>query len=122
LVYALGGVLLAIPFDVGSLSTKGGPVPIVEGVRRSAVAASATAAAQFSVSSTGTLVYVPDPVNLLGAGAQILAIFDRKGAGAGEPLKLPRIVQCASRLARRQVGGVRDRGRTGGQHLGLRDW
>ena len=36
LVYALGGVLFAVPFDLPRLAVTGGPVPIVEGVRRSA--------------------------------------------------------------------------------------
>ena len=35
LVYALGGVLFAVPFDLRQLAVTGGPVPIVEGVRRS---------------------------------------------------------------------------------------
>ena len=35
LVYAQGGLLFATPFDPGRLSTSGGRVPIVEGVRRS---------------------------------------------------------------------------------------
>ena len=34
LVYALGGVLFAVPFDVRRLEVTGGPVPVVEGVRR----------------------------------------------------------------------------------------
>ena len=35
LVYALGGVLFAVPFDLRRLAVTGGPVPIVEGVQRS---------------------------------------------------------------------------------------
>ena len=35
LVYALGGVLFAVPFDLPRLAVTGGPVPIVEGVKRS---------------------------------------------------------------------------------------
>ena len=34
LLYALSGVVLAVPFDLRSLQVSGGPVPIVEGVRR----------------------------------------------------------------------------------------
>jgi serine/threonine-protein kinase len=35
LVYALGGVLFAVPFDLPRLAVTGGPVSIVEGVKRS---------------------------------------------------------------------------------------
>jgi serine/threonine-protein kinase len=57
LVYALGGVLFAVPFDVRRLEVTGGPVPVVEGVRRAAVAG----AALFGFSDTGSLAYVPGP-------------------------------------------------------------
>ena len=55
LVYGLNSVLFAVPFDVDSREVTGGPVPLVEGV----TAASTTGAVQFSVSSTGSLVYDP---------------------------------------------------------------
>src|SRR5207249_4414905 len=58
LVYALGGVLFAIPFDAARLQVSGGPVPIIEGVRR---AGGGTGTAHFSVSPTGSLVYIPGP-------------------------------------------------------------
>ena len=35
IVYALGGVLFAVPFDLPRLAVTGGPVPVVEGVKRS---------------------------------------------------------------------------------------
>ena len=35
LVYAIGGIVFAVPMDVRRLEVTGGPVPIVEGVRRS---------------------------------------------------------------------------------------
>ena len=57
LVYALGETVLAVPFDTTSLSIRGGPVPMVEGVRRQTGATSAPA--QFALSSEGTLAYVP---------------------------------------------------------------
>jgi len=83
LVYALGGVLYAVPFDPQRLQITPGPVPIVEGVRR---ATAGTAAAHFSVSDTGSLIYVPGPAGT-SAGQQELALIDRKAAV--EPLKLP---------------------------------
>ena len=54
LVYGLNNVLVAVPFDVDSREVTGGPVPLVDGVRESAVGAS-----QFSVSANGSLVYIP---------------------------------------------------------------
>ena len=55
LVYVLDGTLLAVPFDADALEVTGGPIPMAEGVR---TAGSTTGAAQFSVSETGSLVYV----------------------------------------------------------------
>jgi len=48
------GALFAVPFDLKRLEVTGQPVPILEGV----VPAPANAGAQFSVSETGSLVYV----------------------------------------------------------------
>jgi dipeptidyl aminopeptidase/acylaminoacyl peptidase len=84
LVYARGGVLLAIPFDARRLATQGGPVPIVEGIKRSD--GNQTGATHFSVSKTGSLVYVPGPA-FTSAAQGDLAFCDRKGAI--EKLKLP---------------------------------
>ena len=56
LVYGLQNVLLAVPFDVGSRAVTGGPVPLVDGVR---LATGGQGTAQFSVSATGSLAYVP---------------------------------------------------------------
>jgi serine/threonine-protein kinase len=77
-----GGTLLAVPFDVKRMQLTGQALPIVEGVRRGG----GNTIAQFSVSETGTLVYVPGPP----AGSSVqqdLALVDRKGGV--EPLKLP---------------------------------
>ena len=83
IVYALGGVLFAVPFDLRHLNVTGGPVPIVEGVSRSNTSTSGVA--HFSVSSTGSLVFVPGPASTL--SAQDLALIDRNGPP--QPLKLP---------------------------------
>jgi serine/threonine-protein kinase len=84
LVYALGGVLFAVPFDLRHLSVTSGPVPIVEGVSRSNTGS--TGVAHFSVSSTGSLVFVPGPASA--SSAQLdLALIDRNGTP--QPLKLP---------------------------------
>ena len=76
IVYALGGVLFAVPFDLRHLTVSGGPVPIVEGVRRGLGAGSAVA--QFAFSSTGSLVYSPGPVTTSGAQRD-LVLVDRTG-------------------------------------------
>jgi Tol biopolymer transport system component len=86
LVYAVGGVLFAVPFDPTRLQVTGGPVPILEGVRRSI--GGATGVAHFSVSQTGSLVYLPGPVSTAG-GPWDLALIDRRGNI--EPLNLPSI-------------------------------
>jgi serine/threonine-protein kinase len=83
IVYALGGVLFAVPFDVRRLEVTGGPVPVVEGVRR---ATGGAGFAQYAVSDTGSLVYIPGPVSTSAAQSD-LAMADRKGGV--EPLKLP---------------------------------
>lgn len=85
LVYALSGVLLAVRFDPDRLTLTGGPVPVVEGVRR-AISSGASGSGQMGISRTGALVYVPGPV-VAEAATSALAVFDRKGGN--EPLKLP---------------------------------
>jgi serine/threonine-protein kinase len=56
LVYALGDTLFGVAFDARRLTVSGGPVPLVQGVLRSANGN--TPAANFGVSRDGTLVYV----------------------------------------------------------------
>jgi len=75
IVYALGGVLFAMPFDAQRLQVSGGPVPIVEGVERGG----ATGTAQFSTAANGSLVFIPGPVSPT-TGLLELALIDRKGS------------------------------------------
>ena len=56
LVYARDGVLFAVPFDPRRLEVTGGAMLIADGVVESF--GGGTGAAQFGISSTGTLVYV----------------------------------------------------------------
>ena len=70
LVYVLDGTLLAVPFDERKLEVTGGPVRIVEGIKTPA----STGATWFSVSDTGSLVYVAG-----GAGERTLVGVDRQG-------------------------------------------
>ncbi len=87
IVYALGGVLFALPFDLERLAVTGGPVPVVEGVRRASIGGANTGTAQFSVSNTGSLAYVPGPASASSTSLMDLALVDRQGHV--EPLKLP---------------------------------
>jgi len=84
LVFVRDGVLFAVPFDLKRLQVTGGRVPIVEGVWRTQIANSG--AALFSLSDTGSLVYVPGPATTA-LGQSDLALIDRKGVAT--PLKLP---------------------------------
>ena len=77
LLYALAGVVFAVRFDASRLAVVGGPVPMVEGVRRSS-AGIQTGAAQLSVADNGSLVYVPGPVSLVGA-QRTLMLLDQNG-------------------------------------------
>jgi serine/threonine-protein kinase len=67
-----GGGLYAIPFDLEKLETTGGCVPVMAGVLR------AGGAPHYSVSNSGTLVYIPGPTE--GGGAQFDPVWvDRDG-------------------------------------------
>jgi eukaryotic-like serine/threonine-protein kinase len=87
IVYALGGTLLAVPFDLRRLEVRGGPVPILEGVRRGNTPEMNPGVAHFSVSSTGALIYVPGPLSPTAADRELVRV-DLKGGI--QPLKLPR--------------------------------
>jgi serine/threonine-protein kinase len=80
LVYAQGGSLMAVPFDPERLQLKGASVPVVEGVVQSI----SSGAAQYSISTTGSLVYVPGGVK--GAERKLVWV-DRNGAE--QPLAAP---------------------------------
>jgi serine/threonine protein kinase/Tol biopolymer transport system component len=84
LLYATSGTVFAVPFDLKRLAVTGGPVPVIEGVLRSGTNGP-TGVAHFSVSNTGTLVYIPGPVSA--SVDSTLSMIDRKGNV--EILKLP---------------------------------
>jgi eukaryotic-like serine/threonine-protein kinase len=73
LVYAQGGTLMAVPFDVGRLELKGTPVPVVDGVMEFV----GNGSAQYSFSDNGTLAYIPGAN--LGTQSKLVWV-DRKGA------------------------------------------
>ena len=80
-LYALGGVILSVPFDAGSQRVTGQATPVLEGVRRTV--AGTTGAAQFAVSTTGNLVYLSGPTSP--ATTYEVGIADR----TGEVTRLP---------------------------------
>ena len=82
IIYALGGNLMAVPFDLTRRQTTGPPVPIVEGVR----GRSGTGEVGFAVSSAGFLVYAPGGT-VAGGTTRTLAWVDR--SGREEPIAAP---------------------------------
>ena len=84
LVYALGGVVFALRFDPRRLAVAGGPVPIIEGVRRSGNFQTGTA--HFLSSDNGSLIFIPGPTSASSVQADV-ALMDRQGTVL--PLKLP---------------------------------
>ena len=71
-VFARGGALLAVPFDLRRLEATGPPVPVLDGV--SMIAGSG--AAQYATSETGSLVFLPGA--LMNAQRELVWV-DRKG-------------------------------------------
>jgi serine/threonine protein kinase len=94
IVYALGGTLFAMRFDSGRLQVMGGPVPILEGVRRAAGGATGSPAAFFGFSDTGSLVYIPGPGSLRQLN---LALVGR--TGGIDTLKLPQAPYESPRIS-----------------------
>jgi dipeptidyl aminopeptidase/acylaminoacyl peptidase len=98
--------MFAVPFDLRRLEVTGGPVPVVEGVRRAAAAGgtlgvaqlnAGTGTAQFSTAANGSLVFQPGPVSPSSSGFVQLALLDRKGSV--EPLKLQPAVYQQPRVS-----------------------
>ncbi|MGO9260191.1 MAG: TolB family protein [Bryobacteraceae bacterium] len=81
LVYAHEGTLLAVPFGAGSLTVTGLPVSLVDDVTQSSV----TLAAQYAISSGGTLAFRPGTYT---SGERALLVWvDREGHA--EPIPAP---------------------------------
>ena len=85
LLYVVEGTLLAVRFDPDRLVTSGAPVPVVEGVRRPS-GALGQGGAVYSVSASGTLVYVPGSF-VMAAGILHPVLSDE--SGSMESLKIP---------------------------------
>ena len=93
IVYVLGGVLFAAPFDERRLQVIGRAVPVVDGIMRGVFG---NTSAHYSVSGSGSLVFVPGPVSTSGALREIVRM-NRKGGV--EQLPLPPNVYSSLRVS-----------------------
>jgi hypothetical protein len=101
-LYASGENIFALPFDLQRVEPRGGPIPVIEGVKRAAGTVAAAAAADISFSANGTLVYFV-------AGSQTtsrrtLAFVDQSGKAQTLPLpparyRTPRISPDGKKIA-----------------------
>jgi Tol biopolymer transport system component len=82
IVFARGTTLMAAPFDASELSLTGEPVALIQGVRH----ASPSNAADYALSQSGTLVYVPDDGKTTGPGFAVVWV-DRTGRVVGKVLE-----------------------------------
>jgi len=99
LLYAISGIVFAVPFDVKKLAVTGSAVPIIEGISRATSVSGG--AAQLALSKSGAMVYLPGPAS---AGREDVILFDRKGATEGLNLPsgayaFPRVSPDGKRLA-----------------------
>jgi len=90
LLYAQAGTLMAAPFDLQRLTATGAPVPVVEDLLQSP----SSGAAQYSISATGSLVYVSGDVQ---ATQRRLVWVTRNGTE--QPLAAPARSYRAPRLS-----------------------
>jgi eukaryotic-like serine/threonine-protein kinase len=90
LVYAQGGSLMAAPFDPQRLAVTGTAVPVIEGVLQSHT----NGGAQYSISDTGSLVYISGGVQ----SAQSRLVWVSRN-GAEQPLAAPARAYMDPRLS-----------------------
>ena len=100
LVYALAGVLFAVPFDLSTSRARHlDRSSSSRASERSLASSSRSGVAQFSISRTRVLVFVPGPASTSLSGAQrSLALVDR--TGKVQPLELPPQPYVHPRLSR----------------------
>ena len=104
LVYAAeDGSVRAVPFDAASLTVTGSPVPLVEGV-----SVKSSGAANFSISDSGSLVYVPGASSFEEVSRELVRV-DREGNASPVTDTLgdwesPRFSPDGQRLAVRRMG------------------
>ncbi len=100
LVYAQGGSLMAVPFDAQRLAVTGAAAPVVENISHSPT----SGAVQYSISATGSLVYVPGGVQ---ANERKLVWVTR--TGAEQPVPAPARAYLFPRVSpdgRRVAAGI----------------
>jgi hypothetical protein len=88
LIYAQAAALFAIPFDPAMRAVAGGPVPILQNLRRGRL--SVTDTAQFAISATGTLASIPGDGGTVTAPASpqmTLAWVGRDGVAESLPVR-----------------------------------
>ena len=78
LLYARGGTLFVVPFDLKRLTVTGNGMPVLEGVARAILGRSSTGATQADVSANGSIVYAPGPASPASEPPR-LVIVDRAG-------------------------------------------
>jgi eukaryotic-like serine/threonine-protein kinase len=98
-IYAVAGTVFAVAFDSDTLTVRGNPVAVVTGVRRGA-----DGSASVAVSNSGSLLFVPGPVERSIAALRIPTLARRNAKT--EPLALlpgqyrrPRVSPDGKRLA-----------------------
>jgi serine/threonine-protein kinase len=106
LVYMVGVTLFAVPFDVKTLQVRGGPVPIVEDVRR--FTSYASPGSSFAFSSGGMFAYIPGSFE--GPGLLTVALASRDGKLQrldlpAQPYIFPRISPDGKQLAVQSYDG-----------------
>jgi eukaryotic-like serine/threonine-protein kinase len=98
LVYLVNGVLFAVPFNPVSVRVTGSPVPVVEGVTRGAASM-----AEYAVSESGSLAYVPGPASASSRLSRLVTIDDKGSLGVLNPspgaYAWPRIAPGGRRIA-----------------------
>ena len=82
LVYAAGGALRAVRFDLARLEVLGEPVQVVDSVMMTS-----NGAANYAVSQRGTLLYVPGGAHAVTTSPRSLVWVDRQGHE--QPIKAP---------------------------------
>jgi serine/threonine-protein kinase len=79
IVFGRGTTLMAAPFNVAELAVTGEPVAVLQGVRHPGPGT----ATDFGLSATGTLVYVPAPVDGEPGSGSAIVWVDRSGNVVG---------------------------------------
>jgi serine/threonine-protein kinase len=99
LVYAAGGALHAVEFDLARLEVRGEPVRVVD-----SVVMTSNGAANYAVSQRGTLAYVPGGAYAVTTSPRSLVWVDRQGHeqpinAPPRPYGVPRVSPDGARLA-----------------------